>query len=447
MTAQLDQRDLVDRATRLVEAAKRAGADAADAVSVRRVSLGVDVRLGKVEETTRAETDDFTLRVFVGKRSASVSANVFGDPAEFAARAVAMAKVTPEDPNAGLADPARLAKNLPDLDLLDETIPTPEELTEVARAAEDAARAVPGVTNSGGGGASWSLLGLVLATSDGFAGSYLTSRFANSVMAIAGEGTGMERDYDTALKTHRSDMPSPEDIGRSAGQRAIRRLNPGKMETTRLTVVYEPRAASSLLGHLAGAINGTAIARRTSFLGKALGTEVFSRDIRIVDDPHRPRALGSRPFDGEGVAAEAIDVIRDGVLTGWLLDSTTGRELGIASNGRAARMGGGPTPSTTNFNLQPGRLTPGQLVAEVKDGLFVTDLIGAGVSTVTGDYSRGVSGFRIRNGELEEAVSEITVASNLREMFRSLRAANDLEYRFNTNSPTVAVEGMTVAGR
>ncbi len=447
MTAQLDQRDLLDRAARLVDAAKRAGADAADAVSVRRVSLGVDVRHGKVEETTRAETDDFTLRVFVGQRSASVSANVFGNPADFAARAVAMAKVTPEDPNAGLADPSRLARVFPDLDLLDETIPTPAELTEVARAAEDAARAVPGVTNTGGGGASWSLLGLVLATSDGFAGSYLTSRFSNMVMAIAGEGTGMERDYDSALKTHRADLPSPEDIGRTAGQRAVRRLNPGKTETTRLTVVYDPRAASSLLGHLTGAINATAIARRTSFLGNALGTQLFSRDVRIVDDPRRLRGLGSRPFDGEGVVAEAIDIVADGVLTTWLLDSTTGRELGLPTNGRAARMGGAPTPSTTNLDLQPGRVTPGDMIAEVKDGLYVTDLIGSGASTVTGDYSRGAAGFRIRNGEIAEPVSEITIASNLREMFRNLRVANDLVHRFNTNAPTVAVEGMTVAGR
>ncbi len=448
MTAQLDQTALVDRAARLVEAARRAGADAADAISVRRVSLAIDVRLGKVEDTTRAETDDFTLRVFVGRRSASVSANVFGDPGAFAERAVAMAKVTPEDPYAGLADPERLATAQADLDLLDPAIPTPEELTEVARAAEDAARAVKGVTNSGGGSAGWTLSGLVLATSTGFARGYLTSRFSASAMAIAGEGTGMERDYDASLKTHRADLASPESIGREAGERAVRRLNPGKMETTpRMTVVYDPRAAMSLLGHFSGAINATAVARRTSFLGKMMGGEVFAPGIRIVDDPTRLRGLGSRPFDGEGVVVAPLDIVDDGVLKTWFLDSATARELGLSVNGRAARMGGLPSPSSTNLSLQPGTLSREALIAEVGEGLYVTDLIGAGVSTVTGDYSRGAAGFRIRGGQLAEAVSEITIASNLRDMLRNLRPASDLEYRYPTNAPTVAVEGMTIAGR
>lgn len=447
MTAQLDQTDLVNRATRLVDAAKRAGATDADAVSLRRVSLGVDVRLGKVEETTRAEGDDFTLRVFVGRRNASVSANVLNDPAELAERAVAMAKVAPEDPYAGLADPALLAKSWPDVDVLDDTIPSVDSLTDAARAAEDAARAVSGVTNSGGGSASWSLNGLVLATSGGFAGSYLTSRFSLSCTAIAGEGTGMERDYDMAVKTHRGDLPDPQHIGRSAGERAVRRLNPGKMETGRTTVVYDNRVSSSIVGHLSGAVNGASIARRTSFLAKALGTEVFSADIRISDDPRRPRGLASRPFDGEGVLPEAFDLIDAGVLTRWLLDSATARELGLVTNGRAVRGGGNPSPSATNLTLQPGSISRDALIAEIGDGVLITDLIGAGVSIVSGDYSRGAAGFRIRNGQIAEPVSEITIAGNLRDIFKRLRVADDLEYRFATNAPSLAVEGMTVAGR
>jgi PmbA protein len=447
MTAFLDQTDLVDRAARLVEAARRAGADAADAVSIRSVSMSVDVRLGKVEETNRAEGDDFSLRVFVGKRNASVSANVLTDPAALAERAVAMAKVAPEDPFAGLADPARLARQIPDLDLLDATIPTADSLTDAARAAEDAARAVKGVTNSGGGSAGWSLAGLVLATSSGFSGSYLVSRFGLSAMAIAGEGTAMERDYESATKTHRADLPTPEWVGSEAGKRAVARLHPGKPETGRGTVVFDRRVSARLVGHIAGAANGAAIARKTSFLLKSLGAQILPKGVRITDDPFRRRGLGSRPFDGEGVAAEPFALVDDGVLTRWLLDSATARELGLETNGRASRGGGNPSPSSTNLTLEPGTLTPEQLIAEVGDGVYVTDLIGQGVNMITGDYSRGAAGFLIAGGKLGEPVSEITVAGNLRDMYPRLRVANDLEYRYAVNAPTVAIEGMTIAGR
>ena len=447
MTALLDQTDLVDRAARLVEAARRAGADAADAVSVRSVSQSVDVRLGKVEETNRAEGADFSLRVFVGKRNASVSANVLTDPAALAERAVAMAKVAPEDPFAGLAELARLAKRFPELDLLDETIPTGDSLTDAARAAEDAARAVKGVTNSGGGSAGWSLAGLVLATSHGFSGSYLVSRFGISAMAIAGEGTGMERDYESSTKTHRADLKTPEWVGAEAGKRAVARLNPGKPETGRGTVVFDRRVSAGLVGHIAGGANGAAIARKTSFLLKSLGAQILPKGVRITDDPFRRRGLGSRPFDGEGVAAEPFALIDDGVLTRWFLDSATGRELGLETNGRASRGGGNPSPGSTNLTLEPGTLTPEQLIAEAGDGVYVTDLIGQGVNMITGDYSRGAAGIRIVGGKLGEPVSEITIAGNLRDMYPRLRVANDLEFRYAVNAPTVAIEGMTIAGR
>jgi PmbA protein len=447
MTALLDQSDLLDRAARLVEAARRAGADAADAVCIRGVSMSVDVRLGKVEETNRAEGNDFSLRVFVGRRNASVSANVLADPATLAERAVAMARVAPEDRFAGLADADLLAKEYPDLDLLDDTIPSPESLTDAARAAEEAALAVKGVTNSGGGSAGWSLSGLVLATSHGFSGSYLTSRFGLSAMAIAGEGTGMERDYESVTKTHWADLPSPEWVGSEAGRRAVARLNPGKLRTGRGTVVFDPRISASLVGHVAGAANGAAIARKTSFLMKALGTAIFPKGVRITDDPFRRRGLGSRPFDGEGVRAEPFALIEDGVLTRWFLDSATARELGLQTNGRASRGGGNPSPGSTNLTLEPGDVTPEALIAEAGEGIYVTDLIGQGVNIVTGDYSRGVAGFRIAGGRLAEPVSEITVAGNLRDMFARLRVANDLQYRYATNAPTLAIEGMTIGGR
>jgi PmbA protein len=446
MTEILDQSDLLDRAADLVAAARRAGAGAADVVCARGMALSVDVRLGKVEETRRAEADDLTLRTFVGKRSATVSANVFTDPAELAERAVAMAKAAPEDRYAGLADRDRLTSAFPDLDLLDESIPSAAELTETALAVEDAARAVAGVTNSGGASAGWSLGGMVLATSDGFSGSYLGSRFGLSASAIAGTGTGMERDYESEAKTHRGDLPAPDTIGRKAGERAVRRLDPRQMATGRATVVYDPRVATSLIGHLAGAINGASIARRTSFLREKLGAAIFDPAVRITDDPRRKRGLGSRPFDGEGVSAEPLDLIVDGVLRTWLLDSATARELGLETNGRAARRGGNPSPSTTNLTLLPGEVSPEELIGSIGQGLYVNELIGHGANIITGDYSRGASGFAIENGVLAHPVSEITIAGNLADMFRNLRAANDLVYRFATNAPTVAVEGMMVAG-
>jgi PmbA protein len=447
MTAILDQSDLTDRAARLVEAAKRAGADAADAVCVRGISLSVEVRLGKIEETGRSEGDDFTLRAFVGRRSASVSANVVGDPAELAERAVAMARVAPEDPYTGLADQDRLARAFPDLDVLDATIPSAAEMTEMALKVEDAARAVEGVTNSGGASAGWSLGGLVLATSHGFSGSYLTSRFSLAASAIAGTGTGMERDYESEVKVHRGDLSDPAEIGRKAGERAVRRLNPKTLPTGRGTVVYDPRVATSLVGAIAGATNGASIARKTSFLRDKMGEQIFARGIRITDDPLRPRGLASRPFDGEGVAPEAFDLIADGVLQRWFLDSATARELGLATNGHAARGGGNPSPGSTNLTLLPGAQTPEEMIAAIGEGLYVTEMIGHGANLVTGDYSRGAAGFAIRGGKLAEPVSEITVAGNLREMFLNLVPANDLTYRFAVNAPTVAIAGMTIAGR
>ncbi len=333
----MDQTDLLNRAARLVEAAKRAGADAADAVSLRSVSLEIESRLGKVEETTRAERDNFALRVFVGKRNASVSANSLMPSDELVERAIAMAKAAPEDRFVSLADKDRLAKDWPDLDLLDETIPTVEDLTARAQEAEDAARAVAGISNSGGTSAGWSVEGLVLATSDGFAGSYLRSRHSLTAIAIAGEGQGMERDYDYAIANYLADLKDPAAIGRTAGERTVRRLNPGRIETGPVTVVFDERVASSLAGHVAGAANGASIARKTSFLAGDLGKRIFAPGVAITDDPHRRRGLGSRPFDGEGVAQTAFDLIADGVLQTWLLDTATARELGLATNGRAAR--------------------------------------------------------------------------------------------------------------
>jgi PmbA protein len=447
MTQHPDQTDLAARASQLVEAALKAGADTADAVCVRGMSLAVDIRLGKVEETLRSEGDDFTLRAFVGKRSAAVSANTLSNPAELAERAVAMAKVAPEDRFNGLADADKLARIFPDLDLLDPSVPSAEELADMARAAEDAARAVPGVTNSGGGSAGWRLGGLVLATSHGFVGAYSASRFSISASAIAGEGTGMERDYDSEARIYRSDLPDPVEIGRRAGDRAVRRLNPKQMATGKGVVVYDPRISTGLIGHLVGAANGASIARKTSFLIDKLGSQILSPSIRVYDEPHRKRGLGSRPFDGEGVASAPLDIVSEGILRTWILDSASARELGLVTNGRANRGASSTSPGITNLTLEPGTQTPEELLAEAGNGLYVTELIGHGANLITGDYSRGAAGFAIENGVLTHPVAEVTIAGNLNDIFRSMKPANDLRFRFAVNAPTVAVEGLTIAGR
>lgn len=443
----LDQSVLEAAARRLVEAALAAGADKADAVAVRGISLAVSVRLGVVEDSERAEGDNFGLRVFVGRRHASVSANAFSDPVALAERAVAMARVAPEDPYADLIEASRLATTFADLDLLDPSTPDAAELTARALATEDAARAVPGVTNSGGAGASWSLGGLVLVTSHGFSGSWLRSGHSLSVSVLAGTGTAMERDWDASSKIWGSDLDPAEVIGRRAGERAVRRLNPRKVDTLTAPVIWEPRAATGLVGHLLSAINGSAIARKTSFLKESLGKAVFAPGITIVDDPYRKRGPSSRPFDGEGVAGPVLNLVENGVLNTWLLDGATARELGLETNGRASRGTGNPSPGSTNVTLLAGTTSRDDLVKSVKSGLLVTDMIGSGVNGITGDYSRGASGFWIENGEITHPVSEITVAGNLKDMYGHLTAADDLEFRFGIASPSLMVEGLTIAGR
>jgi len=449
MTSLLDQTALSDLAERLVAAARRAGADQADAIAVRSVSLSVDVRDGAVEESQRSESDDLGLRVLVGRKQAVVSTNdLKGDGfAELAERAVAMARAAPEDRFAGLAEANLLAREFPALDLLDPDMPGVDVLERRARLAEEAALAVPGVSKSGGASASAGIGGMVLVTSHGFHGSTIGSRHAIAMSAIAGEGTGMETDYDYSSTLHAADLDAAEQIGRSAGERAVRRLNPRKVATRRVPVVFDWRVANSLVGHLAGAANGSAVARKTSFLRDRLGQPIFAPDIDIIDDPLRPRGQRSRPFDAEGVAQRRRTIVERGVLKSWFLDSATARELDLATTGHAQRgVSSTPSPGPTNLHLAAGKKTPQELIAEIKEGFFVTSLIGMGVNLVTGDYSRGASGFWIENGEVTYPVSEVTIAGHLSDMYKSLTPANDLSFRFGTNAPTVRVEGLTVAG-
>ena len=345
-------------------------------------------------------------------------------------------------------DPARLARDVPDLDLLDPDLPTVALLEERAQRAERAGLAVKGVTKSGGASASAGIGGMVLVTSHGFRGAYLSSGQSVSMTAIAGEGTAMERDYDYSSTLHGADLDPPEKVGRTAGERTVERLNPRKVKSKRVPVVFDRRVAGSLVSHLASAINGAAVARKTSFLKDRLGQRLFRTGIHVLDDPLRRRGLRSRPFDAEGVATRRLAMVEDGVLASWFLDSATARELGFASTGHAQRgVSSTPAPGPSNLHLAAGSDTPEALMADIAEGFYVTDLIGVGVNQVTGDYSRGASGFWIENGKRSYPVSEVTIAGNLIDMFQTLLPANDLEFRFGTNAPSVRVEGLTVAGR
>ncbi|MFU0503500.1 TldD/PmbA family protein [Pseudaminobacter sp. NGMCC 1.201702] len=441
-----DPQKLTDRVSALVEAAKRAGADAADAVAVRGRSASVSVRLGKVEGTEASESEDVSLRVFIGKRVASVSATAASDPATLAERAVAMARVSPEDPFQGLADAALLAKVVNELDLFDDTAVSAEQLKADALAAEEAALAVPGVTNSGGSGAGAGFGGLVLATSHGFLGHYVGTRFSRSVSMVAGEGTGMERDYDFSSRLHFADLDTPETIGVSAGERAVRRLNARKARTGPIDVVFDPRVARGIASHLAGAINGASVARKTSFLRDMMGKQVAAGGITVIDEPQRPRGPASRPFDGEGVAGERLVMVENGVLKHWFLSTSAARELGLQTNGRGARSGSSVSPSSTNLSIEPGVGSPQDLIGSLKTGFYVTEVFGQGVNMITGEYSRGASGFWIENGELAYPVSEVTIASNLKDMFLNMVPANDIDRNFGTAAPTLLIGGMTLAG-
>lgn len=433
----------------LIAKAKRLGADAADAVVFNSASQSVSYRLGKLEDVERSESHDLGLRVFIGKHQAAVSSTDLSPRAleSLAERAVVMAKTTPEDKYCGLAPRELLAKTWPELDLVDTNEPSSERMVEWARACEAAALEVPGITNSEGASAGWGKGGVALVTSEGFAGAYASTSTSISTSVIAGEGTGMERDYDFTSAHYVSDLDDPVKVGKNAAARTLRRLNPRKVKSQSVPVVYDPQVANGLVGHLAGAINGVGIARGTSFLKDKMGQQIFARGINIVDDPHIKRGMRSKPFDGEGVVNRKWSLIEDGVLKTWLMDSASARQLGLQTTGHAARgTGGPPSPSVTNLYLVAGTQTPEELLSGIKDGFYVTELIGMGVNGITGDYSRGAAGYWIENGKITYPVSEITIAGNLKDMFMRMTPANDLKFKYGTNAPTTLVEGMTIAG-
>ncbi len=439
----------IDLLHELIGRASRAGADASDAVLFEGTSLSHGRRLGKTEKLERSEGHDLGLRVFIGRQQAIVSSSDRSSKAmgELVERAVAMAKAVPEDPYCGLAEPGEIARQWPALDTFDAQEPSAEVLIERARTAEEAALAVKGVTNSEGAEAGWGRSEIALVASNGFAGTYRGSSQGVSASVIGGEGTGMERDYDYSSAVYAADLRDPAEIGRSAGERAVRRLGARKMPTCRCPVVFDPRVARGFISHLLGAISGPAIARGTSFLKDRLGQRIFPEGITIIDDPHRRRGLRSKPFDGEGIANHRRAIVDKGVLTTWLLDLRSARQLGLHTTGHAARgTASPPSPSATNVWIEPGEVTPQALIADIESGFYVTEMMGFGVNGVTGDYSRGAAGFWIDKGEIVFPVSEMTVAGNLKEIFARLVAADDLEFRAGTDAPTLRVDDLTVAG-
>ena len=439
--------DLLDR---LLSKSVSAGADAVDAVFALHRSLSVSYRLGNPENLERSESKVIGLRIFVGRRQAIVSsADISADAlAAMVERVMAMARAVPEDPYCGLADASEIVQETVDVDVFDGREIDVASVTERTAAAEAAALAVNGVTNSEGAEAGAGVDTYAIVASNGLRQTYSRSWHSISVSVLAGEGTAMEGDYEYASSVHLEDLGDPKELGRRCGERAVRRLHPRKVPSAQVPIVFEPRVARGLLGHFAAAINGGAVARGTTFLHDKLGEAVFAPGISIIDDPLRRRGLRSRPFDGEGIASARRAVVENGVLRSWLLDLRAARQLGLRSTGHASRgVSSPPSPAPTNLYLEPGSRSAEQLIRDIPSGLYVTHLMGFGVNGVNGDYSQGAGGFWIENGALAYPVSEITVSGNLLRMFRELTPASDLEFRYGIDSPTVRIDGMTVAGR
>ncbi|WP_299349524.1 TldD/PmbA family protein [uncultured Shimia sp.] len=444
--------DLEKLTQSMLEAAKTAGADAADAMAVQGTSVSIDVRGGVLEQAERSEGVDLGLRVFVGQRQANVSvSDTSADTlTTMAERAVAMAREAPEDPYIGLANSDQLVTewDVGAFELSDPTAePAPADLQRDACEAEAAAQAVQGVSQVQSATAGYSNSVVHLAASNGFSGGYGRTSRAVSCVAIAGEGDQMERDFDGDGRTFQADMRSPQDVGRIAGERAVERLDARQPPTGAYPVLFDERISSSLVGHLLAAANGAMIARGSSWLRDHLGRDVLPKELSIIEDPFRPRISGSRPFDAEGLATRRREIVKDGTLTGWTLDLVNGRKLELDSTGNAARgVSSPPSPASWNIALTQGSKSRGDLIADMGTGLLITSLIGSTINPNTGDYSRGAAGFWVENGEITHAVNECTIAGNLLEMLKTITPANDARDYLSRVVPSVLVEGLTLAG-
>lgn len=443
--------DLARLTEALLDAARKAGAEQADALAVSGTSVAIDLRAGKLETAERSEGTEIGLRVLIGGRQACVSASDVSEQTirTLAERAVAMAAEAPVDPYAGLAEAGQLARAW-DLAALELQDPAPEpsatDLEAHARAVESAAMAVRGITQVEAS-AAYSRRAMHVAATNGFSGGYGRSSHSLSAVAFTGEGTAMERDWAAEGRTFAADMPGAEGIGRLAGERALQRAGAVKPRTGTFPVLFDERVASSLIGHLLSASNGAAVARGATWLRDALGMQVLPKGLNVIEDPHRPRISASRPFDAEGLPTARRLIVEDGVLMGWTLDLATGRKLGMASTGNAARgVSAPPSPATSNIDLTPGRFSRDDLIAQMGTGLLVTSMIGSTINPTTGDYSRGAAGFWVENGQISHAVNECTIAGNLRDMLLRIIPANDARAHLSTRVPSLLIDGMTLAG-
>ena len=447
---QLNDKDVMNI---LIDTALSNGATAADCVLSRSRGLSLTRRLGKDETIERYEDFDTGLRVFVGNKIASVSTNDNSETAirDVAKRAVDMAKIAPQDDFSLIASQETLndfpIQNSISVDSYDEVEPNIDIIRDRAKEVEDSALSVKGITNSDGADASWGEGETLLMTSNGFFGSSKKSNHSVSVVVIAEKDGKMERDYDYSSKVFGKDLRNSNHIGIEAAKKTLARIGATKPLTGKYPVIFDPRVSRSIAGHFASAINGSAIARKTSFLKDMLNKQIANPAINIIDDPFLKRGLGSRLFDAEGLGSRKYTLIKDGVLEQWLLDLSSAKQLNLKPSGNAKRgISGPPSPGTSNFMISPGDVTPENLIKNVSEGFFVTDMIGSSVSMITGDYSRGASGFWIKNGELSIPITEATIAGNLKEMFMTLQPANDIDYSHSINSPTLLIEGMTIAG-
>jgi PmbA protein len=443
---------LNDLTQALIAAALKAGAGAADAIAVRGSSVTIDMRGGTLEQAERAEGVEIGLRVLIGGRQANVSASDTRPEtlATLAERAVAMAHEAPEDPNVGLADPDQLARSwdIAALELCDPADePTPDALAQMAQEAEAAALGVRGVTQVQSASAAYSGRAVHIAASNGFSGGYARTDTGLSCVAIAGSGSGMERDYDGDSRIFAADLRDLSEIGRIAGERAVERLGARKPPTGSFPVLFDERISGTLIGHLLAAVNGASVARGSSWLRDRLGEVVLPEALSIIEDPHRPRIGGSRPFDAEGLPTRARSIVKNGVLMGWTLDLANARKLGLQSTGNAVRgTSAPPSPGTWNIALTQGPHSRDDLIAQMGTGLLVTSMIGSTINPNTGDYSRGAAGFWVENGEITYAVNECTIAGSLPEMLKAMIPGNDARAHLSRVVPSILVEGLTLAG-
>ena len=423
------------------------GADSADIVIARNFSKNIGCRLGKLEEVEQSETQILGLRTFIGHRSAIISTSNLSKESvdESIERVIEMTKLAPEDSFVSLVKST--AEDIQDLDLYDDYDLSPNQLKDLALEAENESLKSKKITNSNGASSSQSKTSLYLATTSGFSSGYKKSNFSVSCSVIAGNTKDMQTDYDYDSKIHFKDLKDSSALGQKAAENAIAKCNSRKIETCVSDIVFDPKVSRTILSHFSSLINGSSVARGSSFLCESMNKNIFSEEINIIDDPKIPRGLASRPFDDEGCDMEKINIIKNGILKSWILDSTTAKQLNLKSNSRASRgMSSPPSPSSTNMFIENGSKSVAEIIGSISDGFYVTDLIGQGVNLITGDYSRGAAGFKIKDGKISFPINEVTIAGNLKDMFSRMLPANDLEFKYSINSPTIFIEGMTIAG-